>query len=90
MSDTILKKKKTYVGTVISRSGDKTVKVSSFYTKPHAMYKKQINCETIMIAHDEASECSLGDKVELIVSRPLSKTKRWRVMSILQKAPIVA
>ncbi len=87
MSDTLSKKKKTYIGLVISRSGDKTVKVRSLSTKPHPVYQKQINCETTMIAHDENNACSVGDKVYLIISRPLSKTKRWRILTILQKAP---
>lgn len=90
MSDKLSKKKKTYIGLVISRCGDKTVKVTASYTKPHPVYQKQINCETTMIAHDENNECSVGDKVQLVTARPLSKTKRWRVLSIVQKAPTSA
>jgi small subunit ribosomal protein S17 len=87
MSDTLSKKKKTYTGVVVSRCGEKTVKVTSSYTKPHPVYQKQINCETTMIAHDESNACAVGDKVQLITARPLSKTKRWRILSIVQKAP---
>lgn len=90
MSDTLIKKKKIYIGVVVSRSGNKTVKVASFSTKPHAVYQKQINCETIMMAHDENNECAVGDRVQLIMSRPLSKTKCWRILSVLQKAPTSA
>ena len=85
MSDMLFNKKKIYTGIVVSRCGDKTVKVTSSYTKPHPVYQKQINCETTMIAHDENNVCLVGDTVRLITARPSSKTKRWLILSIVQK-----
>jgi small subunit ribosomal protein S17 len=74
-------------GTVTSRSGDKTVKVTYFYKIPHPLYKKEIRRKTVVHAHDEKNECGLGDRVEIMETRPLSKLKRWRVTRVLEVAP---
>ena len=81
--------RKNLVGEVTSRSGDKSIKVTFFYKTPHPLYGKEIKRKTVVHAHDEENACALGDKVEIMETRPLSKLKRWRVVKILQKAPIV-
>ncbi len=79
--------RKSLTGTVTSRSGDKTIKVTYSYKVPHPLYKKEIKRKTVVHAHDEANECGLGDKVEIMETRPLSKLKRWRVTRLLEVAP---
>lgn len=81
--------RKDLVGVVTSRTGDKSVKVTLFYKIPHPLYKKEIKRKTVIHAHDESNECAVGDKVEIMETRPLSKLKRWRIVKILEKAPIV-
>jgi small subunit ribosomal protein S17 len=79
--------RKDLVGVVISRTGDKTIKVAYAYKAPHPMYKKEMKRRTILHAHDEANECQYGDKVELMETRPLSRLKRWRVVRVISKSP---
>lgn len=79
--------RKVLAGTVTSRSGDKTIKVTYFYKIPHPLYKKEIRRKTVVHAHDEKNECGLGDKVEIMETRPLSKRKRWRVTRVVEVAP---
>ena len=74
-------------GTVTSRSGDKTIKVTYLYKIPHPLYQKEIRRKTVVHAHDEKNECGLGDRVEIMETRPLSKLKRWRVTRVLEVAP---
>jgi small subunit ribosomal protein S17 len=81
--------RKVLTGTVSSRSGDKTIKVTYSYKVPHPLYKKAIKRKTVVHAHDEANECGLGDKVEIMETRPLSKLKRWRVTRVIEVAPKV-
>ena len=81
--------RKDLVGVVVSRSGDKTVKVSYAYKAPHPLYKKEMKRRTILHAHDAANECQCGDKVELMETRPISHLKRWRVVRIVAKSPKV-
>lgn len=82
-------KRKDLVGIVTSRTGDKSVKVTFYYKIPHRLYRKEIKRKTVVHAHDEANACATGDKVEIMETRPLSKLKRWRVVKILEKAPII-
>lgn len=82
--------RKRITGIVTSRSGDKTIKVTYFYKIPHPIYQKEIKRKTVLHAHDEANACKLGDKVEIMETRPISKLKRWRVVRIIEAAPIVA
>ena len=84
------KKRKSLVGVVTSKSGDKSIKVTYFYKIPHPLYQKEIKRKTVMHAHDEKNECGLGDKVEIMETRPLSKLKRWCVLRIVEKAPVIA
>lgn len=78
------------VGVVSSRSGDKTVKVTYFYKLPHPLYRKEIRRRTVVHAHDEKNECRVGDKVEIMETRPLSKLKRWRIVRVVEAAPQVS
>ena len=82
--------RKVLTGTVTSRSGDKTIKVTYFYKIPHPLYKKEIKRKTVVHAHDDKNECGLGDRVEIMETRPLSKLKRWRVTRVLEVAPKIA
>jgi small subunit ribosomal protein S17 len=79
-------KKKTRVGTVVSNKMDKTVVVTVERLIQHQQYRKLIRRSNRFKAHDEANVCSIGDKVLIAESRPLSKDKRWVVLDILQKA----
>lgn len=81
--------RKTLIGVVTSRSGDKTVKVTFAYKIPHPIYRKEINRKTVVHAHDEKNECGVGDKVVISETRPLSKLKRFRIISVLEKAPVI-
>ncbi|MDR3229284.1 MAG: 30S ribosomal protein S17 [Puniceicoccales bacterium] len=81
-------KRKDLVGEVTGRSGDKTIKVTYFYKIPHPQYGKEIKRKTVLHAHDEKNECKLGDKVEIMETRPLSKLKRWRVVRIVHAAKV--
>src|SRR4051812_9641168 len=81
-------KRKTQVGFVSSRSGDKSVKVTLDYKTPHPLYQKVVKRQTVLHVHDEKNETKVGDKVEVMETRPLSRLKRWRVVSVLQKAVV--
>ena len=78
--------RKTIVGFVTSRSGDKSVKVTIPYKTPHPLYQKVINRKTVVHAHDEKNETKVGDKVQIMETRPISRLKRWRVVSVVQSA----
>jgi small subunit ribosomal protein S17 len=75
--------RKTLTGVVTSRSGDKTIKVVYYYKTPHPLYKKEIKRRTTFHVHDEANECKVGDTVEIMETRPLSRNKRWRVTQVV-------
>ncbi len=79
--------RKDLVGTVTTRSGDKSIKVTYFYKMPHPLYRKEVRRRTVVHAHDEKNECNIGDKVEIMETRPLSKLKRWRVVRVVETAP---
>ena len=76
----------TQIGFVTSRSGDKSVKVTIAYKTPHPLYHKVVNRQTVLHVHDEKNETKVGDKVEVMETRPLSRLKRWRVVSVIQAA----
>jgi small subunit ribosomal protein S17 len=78
--------RKTRVGVVISDKMDKTVIVSVERSYIHPQYGKTLRKNKKYVAHDEKDECKSGDIVSIIETRPLSKTKRWRVSEILTKA----
>lgn len=79
-------RRKARVGVVVSDKMDKTVVVALRSTVRHSLYGKIQRRITKVTAHDESNECGVGDRVEIDETRPLSKTKRWRVAKILEKA----
>ena len=78
--------RKTRVGLVVSDKMDKTVVVAIVDNVKHPVYGKVIKRTFKVHAHDENNECGIGDTVEVMETRPLSKTKRWRVTEIIEKA----
>ena len=78
--------RKTKVGRVVSSKMDKTVVVVIDRLVKHPVYKKYIKRSSKCVAHDEKNTCGTGDKVMVVETRPLSKTKRWLVREILEKA----
>ena len=74
------------VGTVVSNKMEKTVVVQVERLVKHRMYHKYVRRQSTFAAHDQGNECQIGDKVMITESRPLSKTKRWRVSAIVEKA----
>jgi small subunit ribosomal protein S17 len=78
--------RKTRIGTVVSDKMDKTVVVAVQDNVKHPLYKKILKTTYKLKAHDEKNECGIGDRVKVMETRPLSKDKRWRLVSILEKA----
>ena len=78
--------RKTRIGTVVSDKMDKTIVVAVKDSYQHPLYKKTMKRTYKLKAHDENNECGIGDTVEVMETRPLSKDKRWRLISIIEKA----
>ena len=78
--------RKVRVGRVVSDKMNKTVVIAIEDNVKHPVYGKIIKRTLKVHAHDEKNECGIGDKVEIMETRPLSKTKRWRVVQIIEKA----
>ena len=78
--------RKVIIGNVVSNKMDKTIVVEVATFVSHPLYKKQMKKTTKFKAHDENNECGVGDRVRIMETRPLSKDKRWRVVTILEKA----
>jgi len=78
--------KKTVRGVVVSDRMDKTVRVAMQRRVLHPVFKKFVSKKKVFVAHDEKNECKVGDQVVIVESRPLSKTKRWRVQQVVKKA----
>ncbi len=78
--------RKTLVGVVTNRSGDKSIKVTIPFKVPHPRYKKVINRQTVLHVHDEKNETNPGDKVKVMETRPISRLKRWRVIDVVERA----
>ena len=78
--------RKTRVGIVASNKMDKTVVVAIQDNVKHPLYKKIIKNTIRLKAHDENNTCGIGDRVQIMETRPLSKDKRWRVVEIIEKA----
>lgn len=83
-----LKEIKTKRGIVVSKSGDKSVSVQINYTVKHPVYGKYIKRRTKLGVHDERNESGLGDTVEIVECRPVSKTKSWRLVKVVEKGII--
>jgi small subunit ribosomal protein S17 len=73
-------------GVVVSDKADKTIKVRIDTARQHRMYKKIVRTSSTLSAHDEQNEAHVGDTVRVVESRPLSRTKRWRLMEVLERA----
>ena len=78
--------RKTRIGTVVSDKMDKTIVVAVEDSYQHPLYKKTMKRTYKLKAHDENNECGIGDTVEVMETRPLSKDKRWRLVRIVEKA----
>ena len=78
--------KKEKQGVVVSDKMDKTIVVKVASYNPHPKYKKIIESNKNYKAHDEKNECNVGDTVQIMETRPLSKTKRWRLVEIIERA----
>ena len=80
-------KRPTRLGVVTSDKRDKTIAVTVSYSVKHPKYGKYIRRRTVLHAHDEKNEATTGDKVEITMCRPLSKSKCWRLLRIIERAP---
>jgi small subunit ribosomal protein S17 len=78
--------RRTEIGVVTSDSMQKTIAVAADRLVRHPKYGKYLRRTTIYKAHDEKGEAKLGDRVEIVMSRPLSRTKRWRLVRVVEKA----
>ncbi len=78
--------RKVRQGVVVSASNDKTIVVKITERKPHPIYKKMMTSSKKLHAHDELNEAGVGDTVQIMETRPLSKMKRWRLVHIVEKA----
>ena len=78
--------RKTLIGQVVSDKMDKTIVVAVKDSYQHPLYKKTMKRTYKLKAHDENNECGIGDTVEVMETRPLSKDKRWRLVNIIEKA----
>jgi small subunit ribosomal protein S17 len=88
MSSQTRNKRKDLIGFVTSRSGDKSIKVTVPFKTPHPRYQKVINRKTVVHVHDEKNETKVGDKVEIMETRPISRMKRWRVIRVIEAAVV--
>ena len=77
--------RKERIGIVVSNKMDKTIIVAVETKEKHPLYGKFVNKTTKFVAQDEKNECGEGDKVLIMETRPLSKTKRWRLVEIVEK-----
>ena len=77
--------RKVRQGVVVSAANDKTIVVSVESRKPHPVYKKMISTTKKFHAHDENNEAGVGDTVQIMETRPMSKLKRWRLVKIVEK-----
>ena len=78
--------RKTRVGKVVSNKLDKTIVVAIVDSVQHPIYKKIIKRTIKLKAHDENNVCNIGDRVEIMETRPISKDKRWRLIRVIEQA----
>ncbi len=81
--------RKTYVGVVVSAVNDKTITVKIETYRKHPLYGKRVKYSKKFTAHDEQNIAKVGDTVEIMETRPLSKTKRFRLVKVVQEAVII-
>lgn len=82
--------RKTRVGEVVSNKMDKTIIVKIERKMLHPVFKKFVKRTKKYVAHDEGNKCGIGDTVEIVETKPMSKTKRWKVVAVLSTARSVA
>jgi small subunit ribosomal protein S17 len=80
--------KKVQFGTVVSDKADKTITVRVDIVRRHRRYEKVVRQSATVHAHDERNEAAEGDVVRVVESRPLSRTKRWRLVEVVERAPV--
>ena len=78
--------RKTRIGKVVSDKADKSIIVVVETMTNHPLYQKRVKKSKRFMAHDENNECGIGDTVRIMETRPLSRTKRWRLVEIVEKA----
>ncbi len=83
-----VKEQKIKRAVVVSKSGDKSIKVEINYKIKHPVYNKFIKRRTKLGVHDESNAAGLGDVVEIVECRPISKSKSWRLVRVLEKAVV--
>jgi len=86
MNETRTSSRKVRIGKVVSDKMDKTAVVIVEDRVAHPLYKKIVKKTYRLKAHDENNECSIGDRVKVMETRPISKDKRWRLVEIIEKA----
>jgi small subunit ribosomal protein S17 len=86
MEEQVRNLRKERTGLVVSNKMDKTITVAVRFKEKHPIYGKFVSKTKKFSAHDEKNECSIGDTVRIMETRPLSKTKRWRLVEIIEKA----
>lgn len=79
-------RRRQVTGKVISDKMEKSIRVIVYREFKHPKYEKRIKRSTVYVAHDEHNDARLGDQVEIIETRPLSKTKRWRLLNVITRA----
>jgi small subunit ribosomal protein S17 len=79
-------RRKVRVGVVVSNKMQKSIVVAIDRRVPHPLYRKYSHRTTKLIAHDEKNEAKIGDKVQIMETRPLSKRKRWRLIQVVERA----
>lgn len=75
------------VGVVMSDKMDKTIIVAVERASSHPLYKKVVRVRRKFVAHDESNDCHTGDRVRIVECRPMSRSKRWRVVEVMERAP---
>ena len=86
MEEKRISSRKVRVGKVVSDKMDKTVVVAIADRVAHPLYKKIVGRTYKLKAHDEQNTCGIGDRVEIMETRPLSKDKRWRLVNVIERA----
>ena len=86
MTSTSEGRRQALIGTVVSDKMEKTVTVAVERTYMHRLYQRYVKRTSNYAAHDERNECGVGDRVQIVATRPLSKRKRWRVREIIERA----
>ncbi len=79
-------RRQALIGTVVGDKMDKTITVAVERTYMHRLYQRYMKRTSKYAVHDERNECGVGDRVQIVATRPLSKRKRWRVREIIERA----